>query len=235
MATDLQNVSGYEVIRLYGTDCNQVANVVAATKGQVHLFLGIFDINSIPSEVQTISSAVNGNWAIVNAINVGNELVNSGSASAGQVTAAIGTARAALKAAGYTGPVATVDTMIAMKNNIELCTASDFCAINCHAFFDGNTPPSGAGAFVKKWADQISQAAGGKTTVVTESGWPTQGGPNGMAVPSQANHETAIASLKASFGQNLVLYGMYNDLWKKDSASTFGAERYWGIYGNAPA
>ena len=127
--------------------------------------------------------------------------------------------------------------MIAMKNNIELCTASDFCAINCHAFFDANTLPSGAGAFVKNWAEQISQAAGGKTTVVTESGWPTQGDPNGVAVPSQANHETAIQSLKSSFagGENLVLYGMYNDLWKKDSGTTFGAEKFWGIYGNAPA
>ena len=128
--------------------------------------------------------------------------------------------------------------MIAMKNNIELCTASDFCAINCHAFFDGSTPASGAGAFVKNWAEQISQLAGGKKTIITESGWPTQGDPNGVAVPSQEEHGVAIQSLKSSFGgggEDLVLYGMYNDLWKKDSGSTFGAERYWGIYGNAPA
>lgn len=142
--------------------------------------------------------------------NRGNELVNSGTASASQVVAAIGTAKAALKSAGYSGPVVTVDTMIAMKANIELCTASDFCAINCHAFFDGNTLPSGAGDFVKNWAQQISQAAGGKTTVVTESGWPTQGNTNVKAVPSQENHQAAITSLKASFGggTNLVLYGM---------------------------
>ena len=237
VATDLANVSGYEVIRLYGTDCNQVANVIAATHSTVHLFLGIFDITSIQSEVQTIASALDNNWSLVNTISVGNELVNSGSASAAQVVAAISTARAALKQAGYTGPVVTVDTMIAMKNNIDLCTASDFCAINCHAFFDSNTPASGAGPFVKNWAEQISQLAGGKTTVVTESGWPTQGEANGAAVPSQQDHQTAIQSLRSAFGGggNLVLYGMYNDLWKKDSGSTFGAERYWGIYGNAPA
>ncbi|KAL2045516.1 hypothetical protein N7G274_001944 [Stereocaulon virgatum] len=237
VAADLHDVSSYQVIRLYGTDCNQIANVVAATKGSVHLFLGIFDINSIPSEVSIIKSAVNGNWGIVNTVSVGNELVNSGKASASQVIAAIGTARSALQQAGYNGPVVTVDTMMAMKNNIGLCTASSFCAINCHAFFDGNTLPSGAGEFVKNWAQQISEAAGGKMTVVTESGWPTQGDPNGQAVPSQENHQAAIASLKSAFegGTNLVLYGMYNDLWKKDGPSTFGAEKYWGIYGNAPA
>jgi len=226
VATDLQQVTGYQVIRLYGTDCNQVANVIAATKGNVKLFLGIFDINSIQNEVQTISSAVKGKWGIVNTVNVGNELVNGGGATAAQVTAAIGTARSALKAVGYSGPVVTVDTMVAMKANPELCTASDFCAINCHAFFDGNTLPSGAGAFVKGWAQQVSDAAGGKTVVVTESGWPTLGGSNKLAAPSQENHDTAIASLKSSFGggTNLILYGMYNDCWKKDGPTTHGAE-----------
>ena len=224
VAEDLQQNSNYDVLRLYGTDCDQVANVIAATKGNIKLFLGIFDIDSIQSEVQQISSAVNGNWGIVNAVNVGNELVNSGKASVGQVTAAIDSARSALKAAGYGGPVVTVDTMIAMKNNPALCTVSDFCAINCHAFFDGNVLAEGAGDFVKNWAQQISEAAGGKTVVVTESGWPTQGDTNNKAIASLESHSTAISSLKSAFGggQNLILYAMYNEGWKKDSGTTFG-------------
>ena len=67
------------------------------------------------------------------------------------------------------------NTPVAMRNNIELCTASDFCAINCHAFFDGNTLPEDSGQFVQNWVKQISEAAGGKITIVTESGWPHQG------------------------------------------------------------
>ena len=189
VAQDFSKISGYGLVRLYGSDCNQVANVIAATKGSVSLFIGIFDINSIQSEVQTISQAINGDWSQVNTVSVGNELVDSGKASASQVVAAVGTARSALKSAGYNGPVVTVDTMNAMKNNPSLCTASDFCAINCHAFFDGNTLPSGAGDFVKGWTQQVSQAAGGKTVVVTESGWPTQGDTNNkvcrfIALPS---------------------------------------------------
>lgn len=58
VAADFQRISGYEVVRLYGTDCNQISNVIAATHGSVKLFLGIFDINSIQSEVQTISSVL---------------------------------------------------------------------------------------------------------------------------------------------------------------------------------
>ena len=56
VAADFQKISGYEVVRLYGTDCNQISNVIAATHSSVKLLLGIFDINSIQSEVQTISS-----------------------------------------------------------------------------------------------------------------------------------------------------------------------------------
>ena len=56
VATDFQKINGYEVVRLYGTDCNQVSNVIAATHGSVKLLLGIFDIDSIQSEVQTIAS-----------------------------------------------------------------------------------------------------------------------------------------------------------------------------------
>lgn len=47
----------------------------------------------------------------MNSILVGNELVNTGQASASQVVAAIGTAKANLRAVGYNGPIATVDTM----------------------------------------------------------------------------------------------------------------------------
>ena len=236
MAADLQSISGYEVIRLYGTDCNQVANVIAAVKGKnIKLFLGIFDLGSIADECKTIASAVNGGWDIVNAVSVGNELVNNGGASVGQVTAAIGQAKSALKATGYNGPVVTVDTMLAMKNHPELCQASDFCAINCHAFFDGNVLPENAGGFVQGWAKQVSDAAGGKTVVITETGWPTQGGTNKKAVPSKENQQKAIDSIKGVMPANVVLYNLFNDPWKKDSGSTFGAEKFWGIMGDAPA
>ena len=56
VAADFQKIHGFEVVRLYGTDCNQISNVIAATQGSVKLLLGIFDINSIQSEVQSISS-----------------------------------------------------------------------------------------------------------------------------------------------------------------------------------
>lgn len=225
----------HQVVRLYGTDCNQVANVLAAGKATgIQLFVGIFDITQVANSVQTISSAVHGDWSVINTVSVGNELVNNGAASVDQVVGAVNQARTALRKAGYNGPVVTVDTMVAMHSHIELCTASDYCAINCHAFFDGNVEASGAGPFVLDWAQKISAAAGGKTTVITETGWPTQGSTNGKAVPGTSQQQQAISSLKSTFSNNMILFNAYNDMWKKNSASQFNAEQYWGIYGNAP-
>lgn len=234
VATDFTKLNGFDVIRLYGTDCDQVSNALAATKGNsVKFFLGIYDLAQVQKEAETISNAVKGDWSRVNAVSVGNEMVNKGT-DPGTVIGAIGQARGALKAHGYNGPVVTVDTMVAMTNHPELCKASDFCAINCHAFFDGKTPAEKSGEFIKGWVDRLGKATG-KTVVVTETGWPTRGDTNGVAVPSQENHQAAMKSIQGTFANNVILYSAYNDMWKKNTQGTFNAEQYWGMMGNAPS
>jgi len=73
---------------------------------------------------------------------------------------------------------------------------------------------------------------GGKKTVITESGWPHQGEPNGLAVPSPDNQQLAIGSLKSSFADDaggLILFEAFDNMWKKDSQYTFGTEKFWGF------
>ena len=195
---------------------------------------GFSTLTTLTKKLRPFPAPVNHNWDQVVTVSVGNELVNSGKASVPQVVSAVGKTKSCLAAAGYTGPIVTVDTMVAMKANPELCKASSYCAINCHAFFDGKVAAENAGPFVLGWVQQVSQAAGGKNTVVVETGWPHQGQPNGVAVPSPENHQKAIDSIKGSFSNNAILYSAFNDMWKKNSASTFGAEQFWGIYGDAP-
>lgn len=234
VAKDFTKISGYQVIRLYGTDCNQVANVLAATEGSnMKLFLGIFNIAEVQKEAEIISSAVRGDWSRVNAISVGNELVNQGT-NPGTVIGAIGQARGALQRSGYSGPVVTVDTMVAMVDHPELCTASDFCAVNCHAFFDGKVTADKSGDFVKGWVDKISEATG-KTVVITETGWPSQGDTNDVAVPSLENHKAAISSIEEALSNDVIYFSAYNDMWKKNRPGTFNAEQFWGIMGDAPS
>jgi len=233
------NSASYDVVRLYGTDCKQVENTLDALKGKnTQLFVGIFDIGSASSEAETIISAVknhaNGDWSRINTVNVGNEVVNDGG-SVSAVTSAVGSVRSQLRSAGFNGPVVTVDTMVAYSEHPELCQASDFCAINCHAFFDNTQEASGAGPYVLGWVQGIASAHPDKKVIVTESGWPSKGDTNGKAVPSPENQKAAIDSLSSTFSSNLIMFSLYNNLWKTSDAAQFNAEKWWGIKGDSPS
>ena len=213
---------------------------MSATKGKnVQIFAGVMGLDKnnvysssvVQSQLQDLITQVNGDWSVINTVSVGNELVNGGKASPSQVIADLSASRSTLRAKGYNGPVVTVDTMIAVENNIQLCLESDYCAINCHAFYDGGVLPSGAGQFVLNFVKKISAAAGGKTTVVTESGWPSKGSANGVAIPSVANQQTAMSSLKSTFSTNLIQYTAYNNLWLTSSSDS--TISWWGVYGTS--
>ncbi|KAK5126425.1 hypothetical protein LTR85_010661 [Meristemomyces frigidus] len=234
--TDLEAISDFAMVRLYGTDCNQTATVLSAASAKnINVFAGVYDVTQVESEVQDIIDAAKGNWDSIHAVAIGNEGVNNNIYTVPEVVSAIGTARSKLQSAGYTGNVVTVDTFVAIIANPELCQASDFAAANCHAFFDGSVTAQDAGKFVLGQAQRVSEACGGKDTMITESGWPSQGDTNDQAVPSQQNQIDAINSLKSAFSSNLVLFSAFNDYWKQNNAGTYAAEHCWGIMGNAPS
>lgn len=227
----------FGIIRLYGVDCDQVAAAYAAAKKYGNkLFLGIYDINAVPQAVSTMAAGVNNDWSIVDTVSVGNELVNNGGASVNQVLGALGQARSALRAAGYTGPVVTVDTFVAAGDNPVLCDQSDYCAVNVHPFFDPNTGSDQAGKFVTSTIATLRSKLSdpGKRIVVTETGWPWKGDANGAAIPGLDHQTAAITSIKGAFSSNpadCILFTAFNDMWKQAAPSTFYAEQFWGMGG----
>ena len=233
IASEIQQLSGYNIIRLYGVDCDQVNAVMSAKSDSQKIFAGIYDVANIESGVSTLSSAVkaNGGWDHVHTVSVGNELVNGGQASVSQIGEYVSTAKSALKAAGYTGPVVSVDTFIAIINNPGLCKYSDYMAINAHAFFDGHVTAEQAGDWVLLQIQRVADACGSdKSVFVTETGWPSKGDSNGVAVPSKSNKKSAVDSIVSSCGNDVTLYTAFNDLWKADGP--YNAEKYWGILSN---
>lgn len=231
VASDLEALQDFSIIRLYGVDCSQVENVLQAKGTNQKLFLGIYYMDQIAEGVATISSAVSsyGSWDDIYTISIGNELVNSGSATVSQVGSYVSTGRTALTAAGYTGKVVAVDTFIAVINNPGLCEFSDYMAVNAHAYFDYYTVAEDAGSWVLKQIQNVYSACDGKKNVlISESGWPSQGDTYGVAVPSKANQELAIASIKESCGTDTFLFSAYNDYWKNPGIHK--VEQYWGIF-----
>lgn len=228
--SDIQRLSSYQMVRLYGVDCNQVAMVSSATAstGQ-KLFLGIFDLENIASQLATMHSGLNGDWSSVDTVSIGNELVNSGEASASDVVAAIGSAKAILPGFGYSGPVVTVDTFNAILANPSLCQASDYAAANAHAFFDPDVTAPNTGSWLKSTYQSLESTCG-KKVVITESGWPHSGMANGQAVPGFPEQHEAISSIKSAFPSGgVILFSAFDNLWQTISAATFDSEQSWGI------
>ncbi|CAK1365561.1 unnamed protein product [Cercospora beticola] len=227
---DFEKLGDYKLVRIYGCDCDQVNTVhKAATAKGMKVFIGIFDINQVQSDVEKIVAVANGDWSWVDTVSVGNELVNNGAASVDAVVGAVNAARSQLRGAGYQGPVVIVDTFVAMIANPAICEASDYAAANCHAFFDGGKTADQAADFVAEQAERVKQACGGKKTVITETGWPWNGATNGAAVPSKENQAKVINGLKSKFSENIYLFTAFDDLWKDNFAGSHGAECHWGF------
>lgn len=234
VAGDLASISGYSFIRSYGVDCDQVATILAAVKSKdMKLMVGVYDITETTSAIQTIVSAVGDDWDYIDTIAIGNEGVNNGQYTVDAVVSAIATARSLLSATAFSGSVVTVDTFVATIANPELCENSDYAAVNCHAFFDGGVAAANAGPWVLEQMERVSAVCGGKNTWITETGWPTKGDTNGDAIPGETEQTAAIESIKSAIAANVILFSAYNDYWKTDNSGTFGAEKYWGMYGSS--
>lgn len=225
----------YGMVRVYGVDCNQIPPVYAAAKkNKLRVMYGIYGLDNLGDQIATLTQGIASDWSNVDTVSIGNELVNNGQASPKQVLDALASAKQMLSAAGYTGPVVTVDTFVAALAHPELCSASDYCAVNIHPFFDPNTEAKSAGTFVLNMVQALRTKLGDPSARVrvTESGWPWQGSANSKAVPGVDEQAAAFKSIKTAFASNpqdMVLFSAFNDRWKTAAEPTFYAEQFWGI------
>ncbi|KAF2429483.1 glycoside hydrolase [Tothia fuscella] len=239
---DWSMLNAYGTIRIYGTDCDQ-PNIALklATKYNKKVVLGIYHLDStLGEQMRTIHDAAkdNGGYALVDSITVGNEDVNEGRRSVGQVIASVTAARAFFRLRGYKGPILHVDTQNAFLEHPELCghAAGDYIGANIHAYFNPHTQADQAGDFVANQIDllrQCGQTSWKRRNVrvrVMETGWPTQGDNNGVAVPSKKNQATAMASIKSRIANDVFMFSAFNNYWKKNTPETHNTEHFWGMF-----
>ena len=232
---DVFGSDGYGIVRIYGTDCDQVSTVLnAASQKGMKVFAGVFDLSNTASEVNTIIDSARNNWDAIDTISIGNEALLNG-ADPLLVVGQVNLARGMLQTAGYNGKIVSVDDFNELLEtaNQGVGQASDYISANCHAFFADNVNATQAGDFVQQQFTRLQQKYPGKDVVITESGWPSNGDANGAAIPNPENQQAAIASLKNSFSSNLFLFDAFNDPWKSNYPGTFNAEQWWGVYGNS--
>lgn len=222
---------GFGIVRVYDIGCPVGDFVAAAAQNGLKIMIGINSISNFEGDLNKLIGMVNGNWGPVDTVYICNECVNSGFASAADVAARVTSAKQTLSGKGFHGSVVTVDTFNVMMNDATICSTSDYCATNIHAFFDPNTAADKAGSFVLNMYNKVASTNGGKRIVVTESGWPYRGSCNGQACPSVDNQVTAMNGIMNQFtsqASNLFLFQGYNAGYK--SGGQFGVEPYFGIF-----
>lgn len=233
------NSAGYKMVRIYATDCNVVPIAVQNALRNGQAIMGGAYLSSatsgdylntvISTWKDAIDNQAGGSWDVLKAFSVENERLDTHNMTASEIVDAIRRGRDQLRSVGYNGPVGAVDTVPAILDNPAVCQAADVAMVNCHPFFDRNTAAEDAGTFVKSQIDRVKTACNTDRVIVTETGWPHQGNPNGKAVPSPENQAAALASIRSKFTGDVFFHNAFDSTWKSDSASTFDSERYWGV------
>lgn len=235
--SDLQEIKakGFTTIRVYSTDCDTLPNVGAACESTgLKLIIGVFigEVgcdNSNPDVASQIAAIKAwGQWSLVELVVVGNEAGNQGFCTPAQLKELIVEVKEIIVEAGCSVPVTTTDTVNTWQDTSfsgVLCEVVDVVACNAHAYFNAETTPSEAGAFVSGQLE-IVKAICGLPGYVMETGWPSECVANGVATCSESDQATAISSLKAALGGQVVFFSYSNDDWKDNGSC--GCEQHWG-------
>jgi len=236
VASDIADIKakGFTTVRLYATDCDGPENVgAAAAEHGMKMILGIYvDETGIGSntdaQVASLTKWGSDKWDLVEMVVAGNEAMFYGYTTAEGLASFVNDVRSKFRAAGYTGPVGTSEVPGTFTTYADvLCPAVDYAAANIHPFFNTEVRAADAGDFVVSQLDNIAKACGyEKQAFNLESGWPSLGSANGLAVPSVEDQKTAIASIMEKAGNQTAIFSYENDMWK--APGEHGVEQYWG-------
>ena len=183
------------------------------------------DLSQNDQEIANLISAANaGN---VDIAIVGSEVLQRGNLSESQLIAYMQQVRQAIPS---NIPVTTADTYGELLAHPNVIAASDVVFANIYPYWEGRAIDNAVCDAVADY-NQVVNAAGGKTVVVSETGWPNAGDAVGAAVPSPANAAQFLLQFVTWARSNNVpffYFEAFNEEWKAKYEGPEGA--YWGIW-----
>jgi exo-beta-1,3-glucanase (GH17 family) len=162
----------------------------------------------------------------VDILGVGNEVLLRGDLTEDELLDYIGRAKKALPDVD----VGYVDAYFEFVDHPRITEACDVLLANCYPFWEG-CPAEHALLYMKEMYYRVLGVANGKRVIISETGWPNIGAPEGGAVPS---FENAIKYFVDTFrwaeseGIELFYFSSFDESWKVSAEGDVGA--YWGLW-----
>lgn len=129
-------------------------------------------------------------------------------------------------------PVTTSDTVAAFLENQKLVDACDVILMTCYPFFN-NTPIEEAPQRLFDTYDGVKSKAGGKQVIISETGWPDAGSPEGLSAPGMENcrkYFEAVYSWSRQENVEVVFFEEVDELWKDTEGSKGDVGQHWGYF-----
>ncbi len=127
-------------------------------------------------------------------------------------------------------PVGYVDAYYEFSVHPELVEISDVILSNCYPYWEG-CDIDGSLNHMQQMFGQTTDAARGKKVIITETGWPSEGGSLRGAFSSEENAmkyfiNTQVWATKANI--EVFYFSSFDESWKTGDEGDVGA--YWGIW-----
>lgn len=126
--------------------------------------------------------------------------------------------------------VSYVDAYYQFEDHPALAEACDVLLVNCYPFWE-ECHADYSLLYMKDMYRRALKIANGKKVIISETGWPTSGEPNGVAVPSYDNAMQYFINTyqwAAEEGIDIFYFSSFDESWKAGDEGDVGA--YWGLW-----
>jgi exo-beta-1,3-glucanase (GH17 family) len=127
-------------------------------------------------------------------------------------------------------PVGYVDAYYEFLHRPKITEACDVILANCYPYWEG-CPIHYSIAHMNKMFDQATEAGQGKKVIITETGWPSEGGSLRGAFASRENAMNYFINTHEWAENNNVeffYFSSFDESWKVGAEGDVGA--YWGLW-----
>ena len=135
-----------------------------------------------------------------------------------------------VKAAIPNVPVGYVDAYYEFSVHPDISAACDVILANCYPYWEGCSLEYSL-VYMQQMYHQAVAAGQGKPVIITETGWPSQGGALDGAVPSEENAMKYFINTQSWSRQDdipIFYFSSFDEAWKVGAEGDVGA--YWGIW-----